>query len=928
LSSDRANDIHASRPPLLGLLALLLSMLLCLLSAPGRTEAPLDLSAREPAIIPQLWMQQREDASVEQMLESWQRGRAGWQHYDSSDLPFLSHERLWLALPVSSTSAEINDYWLTLPHSSSNSFDFYYFRAGKLEQSYSIDRHTARSDWPINHLFPAFPFRLAPGEQGLILLKVSGLAKFVGERMNIRHDRDLAYSPHGDSLWQVACLAILLALGLYNLVLYVFLRDRVYLYYVLYIWASAFFFFSFRGLGFQYAWPDNPQLNEQLTLSGLYVFYISAAHFCCLFLQLKKIHPWIYWLLQGLAAIWAVAAVAVFIPPASLSDPAIKLLMFSTLLFKLSILCIALLDYRRGNKNARNFLIAWSPMLVALLYASLYHLGFFKPTFLALYASQAAQLFEAIMLSLALAYRINELQSRELIALQESRSKSDFIATMSHEIRTPMTGILGMSELLSGRLENSTNKEYNDIIHSSGKALLCIVNDILDYSKIEAGKIQLEAEPFDLEKTCADALTSFRFVAETKRLNLGLYYDPALPRQLLGDSGRLRQILMNLLGNAIKFTQRGSITLWVEADAETLRLSVRDTGIGLSPEQRERLFVPYQQADQKVHNQYGGTGLGLVICQRLAELMGGDIRVESEAGQGSQFYLTLPRPEPSAPEREASVAKRQASAPKGERPAGLSAACLSIGEAPVAEMAKRYCQQLGYQLSHASDLDQLNQAERPDLTIIAIAAETELAGQRAALEDYAKDSATLLLLPGFETAPSQASSAQLSVIFSFNDFQQACRHALAPDAHPAAATAQADSQAAPTQALHILLADDNQVNRLVIGKMLEKLQHQAAFAEDGQQALEIYQRSLTTGAFDLILMDCEMPRLNGFEACRAIRALELKNSLEPVRMLALTAHAMREQRQLCHQAGMDGMVTKPITLEQLARCCAGEEAVH
>lgn len=374
--------------------------------------------------------------------------------------------------------------------------------------------------------------------------------------------------------------------------------------------------------------------------------------------------------------------------------------------------------------------------------------------------------------------RTEELSKALQTAEAATRAKSDFLATMSHEIRTPMNGVIGMTDLLSHTALNEEQQHYLSVLKSCGHSLLGLINDILDYSKIEAGKLELEMISVNPRQLLEELKFVFHAQAEAKGIRLILEIAPEVPLWIETDPTRLRQIFFNLIANAIKFTEQGEIQLSLKTTNQSnqLRGEVRDSGIGIEPQVQQQLFTPFKQADSSITRQYGGTGLGLAICARLSEALGGEIGLHSEVGQGSEFYFTFHAP-------------------------------------------------------------------------TAIAQDTHST----------------------------------------------------PHNHPLL-----------TEHLNVLLVEDNPINQMLALKLLEKLGIQADLSRDGLEAIEAMQQH----HYDIVLMDMQMPKMDGLSATRYIRAL---GHLHQPRIIALTANAFAEDQQACKSAGMNGFLTKPITLDALSQ---------
>jgi len=479
-----------------------------------------------------------------------------------------------------------------------------------------------------------------------------------------------------------------------------------------------------------------------------------------------------------------------------------------------------------------------------------------------------------------------------------NRAKSAFLANMSHEIRTPMNGVVGMADLLCETGLSEEQRLYAETIKSSGEALLAIINDVLDYSKIEAHKLTLHPAPFDLERTIHEVATLLQPSAADKGLDLVVDIDMFLPTRYLGDAGRIRQVLTNLAGNAVKFTEAGHVLIRVVgieagADARTLTIVVEDTGIGIAPEHLEHVFGEFNQVEEAANRRYDGTGLGLAITRELVELMGGEVWVESEKGRGSSFgvRLTLPVAEDGAQAPVAAVPLERVLVVDDQlinrtildrqlRQLGLEVTlCRSGDEALAALAAGRFDAMItDHQMPGMDGLTLAGRvaAEAPGLPVLLLSSNP--AGLR-----------------GDAAAGVLAAVLQKPVLRSELYRRLA---ALAPDA-----------PAPPPRPMRVLAAEDNRTNRLVFGRMLKALEIELSFAVNGVEAVAM----AAAGRPDIIFMDISMPEMDGREAARAIRAAEAAAGTSRVPIVAMTAHAMPGDAEAILAAGIDHYLTKPLS---------------
>lgn len=788
--------------------------------------------------------------------------------------------------------------------------------AGEVLRQDSAGNQVKFDQRPIKHRHIIFPVDIEANQTVELFILANGRLDRLNTKLSLWQRNAFFERVDADLVSQSIYGTLLILFTIYAGFLVFIVREYSYL------WFSVFTFSLFvrimtqNGTFFEFIWPNWPSLQNAVFILALLTTSASMALFTKAYLNLAVKKPRLSKFYNGYVFMH-LPLVALFV----LTQWQLQYLiiwMIPTWLFSFLILHTAFRSYREGQGDALAFFCAYLVVIVLSIFSIANHL--FSLGLSWVVNGELGEIILITTIAIALSLRIGKAQAKAHMRLAQSRAKNEFLAKMSHEIRTPINGVLGMVQLLQESTLTRKQQHYADVINHCGRTLLNVINDILEYSKIEAGKLALEQQAFCLDELLRKHNEIFWPQIQAKSLSYNFQLDIDSPMHFLGDASRIQQVLNNIFSNAIKFTEHGKIEFNVQvtqhdAQQATLHLMVKDTGIGMSQTEQEKVFAPFVQANSSTSRLFGGSGLGLNITHQLVKLMQGKLHLESQPGVGSCFIIELPL--------TIDTAGKKAWQTRLEQLKGKQIMLLSNQTAQQDELHQILSRWAIKPFFFQDNSEALNFLEHTTQSVDLIMISKEQALNMPALDKNAWNQQNKQLLIysssfansdtrifGFDKANFLKQAYSLNLIFDKLSFLLGGGQELIQEKLKAAPSA---------ELLHpqmkILVAEDDATNRLVIRAILKKLQLEHEIVADGKLALDLYSKD--PSAFDAIIMDYEMPVLDGCQATAAIRQLEAEQQLKPITIIALTAHVLDEFRERCLTSGMDTVLAKPIIINEL-----------
>lgn len=836
---------------------------------------------------------------------------------------------IWIHFQIDNHDTTTQPLVLEIANPFLDSIDFYYPGQNGDFHSLHLGDIEPFSERLFKTNYFAFPFSVPATSANHYFLKLNSqggvelpLSLYkASEYQSVLHLRSVGYG---------IFYGLVLGLAIYNLFVFYSTRQLSYLYYVIFLTLSGLFWSTQEGISFEILWPNTPLLQiylHELIITGMLVFSILFARS---YLNLKNASPFLY----RLSTIIIIAnMVAVLISLLFFYHHVTNMVLTLTFITSVLMLAISVLRIRDGYRPAIYFLIARSIYAAAAIFSVLAYSNVFNFSLPHLTILKLASALEMLILSFSLSHFIRFLRTENSLeknkankAEAEAKAKSEFLAKMSHEIRTPMNGVLGMAEILKSTELSEKQNNYVDVIHSSGQALLNIINDILDHSKIEAGKLELSIVPFNMEVLIDECLSIFSLKASEKGISLLSSIRPGTPLLVKGDPTRIKQVLINLLSNAFKFTDEGEIIIKAFATNQSTRhhpeiqIEVQDTGVGIPHDSQRELFKITTHLETFLSRQFGGTGLGLSLCKNLVELMGGEIGVESEVKLGSRFWFTIKLETATENEIQPSIRAKELR--------GLNLLVVDDQTTHfhiIQEKTTSWGMQVDTAINARQALRKLIKAKEDNDPFDLLLTDWSMPGKNGLelIEEIRQNPdfrfLHIILMSSSRVMPDKPLLDQLNIAGTLEKpFTGDQLHDLlckVVGANHILEEKASRIEEMDYSYLRVMVAEDNPVNQMVIRGMLKKLNIIPDMTNNGLEAMHLY--SQRNGEFDLILMDCDMPEMDGFEATRKIRAIQNKHLYKPVLIFALSAHVLEEYKLKAIQVGMNDFVSKPLELNTL-----------